>query len=147
MFGTNRGIIEASRDRMGRGNLSALVLQHVRISSLKHSRRASAETCRMVAKLFSATACFNSNELHFLIFDELVKDADGIRSAANASNDRLRKLAFGAQNLRPRLTPSYLVEVANHRGIRMRTQHAAQQIMRRANIGDPVAHGLIDRVF
>ena len=29
----------------------------------------------------------------------------------------------------------------------MRAQHAAQQVMRGANIGDPVAHGLVDRVF
>src|SRR6478735_7248731 len=108
MLGTNRRIIETSRNRVRRGNLSASVLQHVRISSLKHSRRASAETCRMVAELFAATTGFNSNKLYFFILDELVKNPDGVRSAANTSDDCLGKLAFGAQNLRPRLAPGNL---------------------------------------
>ena len=59
----------------------------------------------------------------------------------------LGKLAFRLQNLRPGFASDHFVEVAHHRRIGMRAQHAAQQIMRGADIGDPVAHGLVDGVF
>ena len=57
------------------------------------------------------------------------------------------KLAFGFPNLRPRLPSDDAMKIAHHGRIRMRSQHAAQQIMRGADIGDPVAHGFIDGVF
>ena len=57
------------------------------------------------------------------------------------------KPAFSLKNLRPSLAASDFVKVAHHGGIRMRSQHAAQQVVRGAHIGDPVAHGFVDRVF
>ena len=39
------------------------------------------------------------------------------------------------------------MEVAHHRRIGMRAQHAAQQVVRGANVGHPVAHGFVDGVL
>ena len=39
------------------------------------------------------------------------------------------------------------MEVAHHGGVRMRAEHAAQQVVRGAHIGDPVAHGFVDGVL
>ena len=101
----------------------------------------------MFAQLLAAAAGFHADQLHFLVSDELVKDANGIRSAADAGDDRCRQLAFGLENLRSRFAPDHFVKVAHHGRIRMRAQHAAQQVMRGAHVGDPVAHGFVDRVF
>ena len=56
-------------------------------------------------------------------------------------------LRFGFQNLLARLFADDAVEVAHHRGIRMRAEDAAEQVMRGADVGDPVAHGFVDGVF
>ena len=101
----------------------------------------------MIAQALAPAPGFHADQLDFLVLDELVKDADGIRSAADAGDDRLGKLAFGLKNLLSRFAPGDLVKVAHHGGIRMRSQHAAQQVMRGAHVGHPVAHGFVDRVL
>ena len=54
---------------------------------------------------------------------------------------------FGFQNLRARFAADHRLEIAHHRGIRMRSQNRAQQIVRSAHIGDPIAHGFVDGVL
>jgi hypothetical protein len=39
------------------------------------------------------------------------------------------------------------LEIADHRGIGMRAKNGTQQIMRGANVGNPVAHGFVDGVL
>src|SRR4051794_20990643 len=39
------------------------------------------------------------------------------------------------------------MEVAHHGGIRMRAENAAEHVMGVANVGNPVAHSLVDGVF
>ena len=63
------------------------------------------------------------------IADELVEDADSVGAPADAGDDGGGQLAFGLQNLLARLFADDAVEVAHHGGIRMRAQHAAQQVM------------------
>jgi hypothetical protein len=50
-------------------------------------------------------------------------------------------------NLRARFLSGYGVEVAHHRGKRMRAHDAADDVMRVAHIGDPVAHRFIGGVL
>ena len=128
-------------------DLSGGILQHVGIGSLQHARRAAAKTRRMFAQLVAAPSGFDADELHFFVLDEVIENADGIRSAADAGDDGSGQFAFGFENLRAGFASDDFVEVAHHGRIRMRAQHAAQQIMRGANVGDPVAHGFVDGVF
>src|SRR5262249_49788520 len=102
---------------------------------------------RVLAQLRPPAAGFYANQLDALVFDELVEDADRVRTAANAGNDRRRKPAFSFENLRARLVTDDGVEIAHHGGIRVRSQHAAEQVMRGADVGHPVAHSLIDGIF
>src|SRR5260370_24236537 len=39
------------------------------------------------------------------------------------------------------------MKVADHGRIRMRSEHTAEQVMRRSHVGHPVAHGFVDSVF
>ena len=101
----------------------------------------------MFAQGFAASAGFDADQFDFLVLDEIVKDPDGIRSPAHTSDDRFGKLAFGLENLCPRFLPDHAVEVAHHGRIRMRPQYAAEQVVRGADVRDPVTHGLVDGVF
>jgi len=47
---------------------------------LQHARRTSSETRRMFAQSRATTTRLHTDELHFLVLDKLVEDADGIRS-------------------------------------------------------------------
>ena len=42
----------------------------------------------MIAQPPAPAPGLHADELHFLVLDELVKDADGIRSATDAGDDR-----------------------------------------------------------
>ena len=101
----------------------------------------------MLAEGVAAASGFDADELDAGVVEEGVEDADGVGASADAGDDGGGKFGFGFQNLLARLFADDAVEVAHHGGIRMRAQHAAQQVMRGANVGDPVAHGLVDGVF
>src|SRR5882724_424659 len=102
-------IVKTSRDRVRGRNLSGLILQHIRIGPLQHARRTSTETRGVFTQAFAPPARLHPDELHFLVFDKFVKDADGIRPATDTSNDRLGKFSFSPKDLRPRLAPGDLV--------------------------------------
>src|SRR5437016_13825356 len=127
--------------------LSSLILQHILIRPLNYTRRPSRKTSRVFPQTRAPPPGLDSDELHSLVLDKFVKDADGIRSAADARDDRLGQFAFRLKNLRARLPPDDFVKVPHHGGIRMGAEHAAQKIVCRAYIGHPVAHGLVDRVL
>jgi len=73
--------------------------------ALQHSRRSAPEPGSVLTQLISVAASFHSDQLNFLIFQEIVEDSDSIRPSAYARNDRGRKFSFRFQNLRPRLPP------------------------------------------
>src|SRR5438270_13625043 len=61
---SNRRIIEARRDRMGRGNLSALILQDITHRALQNPGTAAPvgiESGRMLAQLAAKSAGFDPN--------------------------------------------------------------------------------------
>src|SRR5271166_1160612 len=95
----------------------------------------------------AAASGFDADELDAGVVEEGVEDADGVGASADAGDDGGGKLGFGFQNLLTRLFADDAVEVAHHRRIRMRAENAAEQVVGGANVGDPVAHGLVDGVF
>src|SRR5262245_26728692 len=147
MLRPDGGIIETRRNGVRTGNLAVTILQHVRISSLQNARRSAAKAGSMVAETLAAAACLYPDEPHALIPDELMEYADCIRTAAYTGYDGRGQLAFRLQDLRPRLPSDDRVEIAHHGRIRMRPKHAAQEVMRVADVGHPVAHGFIDGIF
>src|SRR5208282_6525018 len=88
-----------------------------------------------------------SDEFDFLVFEKVIEDADGVRPSANAGDDGVGKFTFGLADLGAGFASNDAMKVAHHGRIRMRSKHAAKQVMGGANVGDPVAHGFVDRVF
>src|ERR1700693_4706373 len=101
----------------------------------------------MFTQTIAATSGFNSDEFHSLVLNELKKNANRIRAATNAGDDSGRQLTFSLKNLGARFSSGYLVKIAHHCWIRVRSQYAAEQIMSCTNVRHPIAHGLIDCVF
>src|ERR1035438_2941483 len=124
----NRRIIQSRRNRMGCRNLSRYVLQNKGISPLQYAGATSlpAEPCRMFSQRVAASSGFNANQLDFAVLDELIESANGVGTPANTGDYRGRKLPFCLQDLSARLFADDAVEVAHHRGIRMRAQHTTQ---------------------
>ena len=132
---------------MRQRNLPSRILQNVGKSSLQYARGASAKTSSMVTQFFTAATVFYTDQFHFFVADEVEENTNRVRTSANAGDDGRWQLAFHFQNLPPAFFSGNLVEVAHHRRIRMRSQHAAEQIVRGRHIGDSIAHRFIDRVF
>src|SRR5579872_1621652 len=101
----------------------------------------------MFAQTLAAASGFDSDEFHPFVFNEVKENADRIRAAADTSDNASGQLAFGFKYLCSGFFSDYLVKVADHCRIRMRPQDAAEKIMSGANVGYPIAHGLIDSVF
>ena len=81
------------------------------------------------------------------IVQKRVEQSDRIRAAAYACDQQIGQPLFRFQNLRARFDADHAMKIAHHHRIRMRAQHRAKQVMRRAYVGDPVAHRFIDRVL
>jgi hypothetical protein len=76
-----------------------------------------------------------------------MEQADGVRSAADGRDDRVRQLLAPRQHRDPRLAPDHRLEVAHHGRIGMRPRRRADQIIGVLDIGDPVAHRLVHGVL
>src|SRR5665213_4391141 len=147
MFGTNGGIIEASRDGVGEGDLPVRILQHVRECSLQHARNTALKTGSVLSQCSAAAAGFHADKPYLAVGNEFVECADGVRSATYRGDDNRWQLAFLLQNLLLHLNADAAMEVAHHGGVGMRAESAAEEIVGGTDVGDPVAHGLADGVF
>ena len=81
------------------------------------------------------------------IVDERVEDADGVAAAADAGDDGVGQPPGQLEDLRARLAADDRLELAHHQRIRMRPEHRAEQVVRVADVGHPVAHRFVDGVL
>src|SRR5208283_449788 len=147
VLGADRRVIQTGGNRVRERDLARSILQHIRVSSLQNARRPAAKARSMFAQSRAAPTGFDSNQRDFLVFKKVVEDADRVRPSPNASNNGRGKFAFRFANLGAGFASNDAMKVAHHGRIGMRSKHAAKQVMGGANVGDPVAHGFVDRVF
>src|ERR1700690_3288435 len=100
-------------------HLPRRILQQIGIGSLQYARRTSVKARGMFAKVLAAPAGLDADELHSLVLNELIEDANRIRSAADARDNRSGQSAFGLEDLRARLPSDDLVKIAHHRWVRL----------------------------
>ena len=116
-------------------------------AALQHAQATTGETCGMFARLDGAATGFDADQLDAGLVEVLKERSDGIRTTADARHDGVGQAVFGANHLLLRLNRNDAVEIANHHRVGMRTISRAQNIMRVAHIGHPIAHGLVDGLF
>ena len=101
----------------------------------------------MFAEACAATAGLHTDEAHIGVGQELVKRANGVGAAADAGDDDIWVVADLLGELASGLDGDDAVEIANHGGIGMGAERRAKDVERGADVGDPVAHGLVDGVL
>src|SRR5439155_15628094 len=114
VLGTDGGIVEACGNGVRGCDLPILVLQNVSVGPLQHTGPSATETLvrsqprRVLAEPGAAAAGFDTNHFHARVAQKLMKEADGIRAAANAG-EKMRGQAL--------LRSKYLLArfAANHR--------------------------------
>ena len=92
-------IVETGRDRVGVDDLAVLVLQQVGAVAVQDAGLAAGERGRVHAGLDAMAAGFDADHPDALVFEEGMEQADGVRAAADAGDQRIRQAAFGFQDL------------------------------------------------
>src|SRR5690348_4258227 len=134
-------------------DLAIRSLKDVSIRSLQHAgsrpgkSACGRQTRRVLAQRVSASTGFGAHHLHIRIAQKRVKQSNRIGSAAHARDQAIRQPVFRAHNLFARFLADHFVEVAHDLGVGMRTQDGPEQVVRIVNVGDPIAHRLVDRVL
>ena len=153
VFGADGGIVEAGGNGMSRGDLAVFVLQNVGVSALENAGARSRKTLMggeasgVFAEFNAAATRFDADHLYVGIAEEIVKEADGIRAAADAGEKMRGQALFGGEDLFAGFAADDHLKIADHRGIGMRAENGAEEIVRGADVGDPIAHGLVDGVL
>ena len=76
-----------------------------------------------------------------------MKQADGVRPAADAGDQCIRQPALGLEDLLLRLAADDRLEIAHQHRIRMRPRGRADHIERRRDIGYPIAQRFVHRIL
>src|SRR6266550_5474880 len=138
---------------MRRGDLAVFILQNVSVSALENTgARAGktlmgAEASRVFAEFTATATGFDADHFHIGIAEKIVKEADGIRTAADAGEKVRGKALFGSEDLFAGLAADDHLKIAHHRGIGMRAENGAEEIVRGTDVGNPIPHGLVDGIL
>ncbi|MCV5950212.1 hypothetical protein OFN94_35925, partial [Escherichia coli] len=70
---------------------------HRPLQDAETSAAAQIEARRMLAQFVAAPASFDADHAHSFIVQEWVKESDGVGTAADASDQRIRQASFALQ--------------------------------------------------
>ena len=99
MFRADGGVIESGADAVGELDLAEFILQNVAARALQHAERAALKPRRVLLGHDAYAARFHADHLHGFVFEERIKQSDGIRAAADAGDEQVRQALFLFQNL------------------------------------------------
>jgi hypothetical protein len=126
-------------------HLAVLILQQHRVAAVENARTPRAQRCGILTEPGAAPARLDADDLHRRIPDEGMEDADGIRAAADAGDQHIRKRARFGKHLGTRLAADDGLQLSHEIGVGMRPDSRAEQIISVQWIGHPVPQRLIDR--
>src|SRR5438132_14352602 len=108
------------------GDLAVFVLQNVGVRPLQHTGPSATETLvrsqprGMLAEFTATSARFDANHFHTRIAQKLMKEADGIRAAANAGEKMRGQALLRGENLLASFATNHRLKIPDPCGIRMR---------------------------
>ena len=111
---------------------------------MQNARRSSTKPRRMIAQSFSATTSLDTDQRNFFVLKKVIKDAYGIRPAANARNNEIGQPALNFQDLRPCFASRDAMKITDHRRVRMRPEDTPKQVVCGANVCNPIPHRFVD---
>ncbi len=101
----------------------------------------------MTARAQAVARRFHAHDPHGLVRDERMEQPDRVGAAADAGYHVVRQPARRLPELPLGLLADDTVEVPHHHGIWVRPKRRTEQVVRRADAGDPVPEGLVDRIL
>ena len=147
MFGADAGVVEAGRDGVRLDGLAVVVLEQVGPGAVQHADLAGADRGRMPAGLEPVAAGLEPVQPDIGVPDEGGEQADRVGPAADTRQRRVGKRAGQRQQLGAGLVTDAAGEVTHQRREGMRPGGGAQHVVRRVDVGDPVAKRLVDGVL
>ena len=88
-LGSDAGVVEARRDRVGIRDLAVLVLEDVGADAVEDADLAAGKRGRMPEGVDSVATGFDSEELHGWVFGKRVEHPYAIRTTADTGNHRV----------------------------------------------------------
>ena len=148
MLWADARVVQARADAVGLGHLAVVVLQNVGPVSVQHARASPLQRRRVFAAVHAFTGGFDTDQPRGFVGDVGVEDAHGVAAAADAGNHRVGLFAAGHfGHLYQAFLADHALEVAHHHRVGMRAGDRADDVEGVVDIGDPVAHGLVECVF
>src|SRR5271168_5248555 len=95
----------------------------------------------------SRASCFDADHANRGIAEKCVEQADGVRATTDAGEKSGGEETLGGEDLLARLAADYGLKIADHLRVRVSAEDGAEQVVRGADVGDPIAHGFVDGVF
>mmetsp|Transcript_35971 Transcript_35971/g.69870 ORF Transcript_35971/g.69870 Transcript_35971/m.69870 type:complete len:355 (+) Transcript_35971:226-1290(+) len=144
---SNTGVVETRGNAVSFGDLARFLLQEIGPCAVKNSGDTLRKCGGVRIRVHAITTRFNANQTHTLIIREWMEHANGIRSAANARNDSIRKLTGLLKHLSPRFSADDGLEVSHDGREGVRADRGTNEVVRSADVGDPVSHSFVDCVL
>ena len=140
-------IVESRRDRMGFHDLAVVVLQQVGPIAMQHAGTSGRQRGRVPACGKTGTTRFAPDQAHVRVADVRVENPHRVGAAAHARENRIGLPADQLGQLGETFATNHGIEVAHHHRVRMRACYGTDDVKRVLDIGHPVAHRLVERVF
>ena len=101
----------------------------------------------MPSGLDALAARLDADQLDARVVDERQEQPQGVGAPADTGDGVVGQTSRRLEHLLARLAADHRLEVADHHGVRMGPDHAADDVMRVGDVGDPVADRLADRLL
>jgi hypothetical protein len=140
-------VVQPRADRVRLDRLPVVVLEQVGACAVQHAGAAAGDRRGVPAGAHAVAAGLQADEADAVVRHEGGEDADGVGAAAHAGQDGVRQPAEPLEQLPAGLVTDDPLEVADHLRERVRAGDGAEDVVRRLDVGHPVAEGLVDRVL
>ena len=114
---------------------------------MEDAGRAAQDRRGVSPRLDAVAGSLDDRQAHGRLADEPREQADRVRAATDTGDREVGQPALDRGHLGRRLVADPALEVADDRRVRVRPHRRAQDVVRRLDVGDPVAHRLVDRVL
>ncbi|RUS13750.1 hypothetical protein BC937DRAFT_94835 [Endogone sp. FLAS-F59071] len=114
---------------------------------MQHTRRPSRQRSRMLGRINTVPTGLHADNTHGLVFNKRVEHTDGVASATDACHDHVGQLTRLFEQLSLTLFADHALEVTHNEREGVRPDGGADKIVGGSDVGDPVAHGLVDGIL
>src|SRR5207248_9389546 len=128
--------------RVGLADLPVVVLKNKGARPVQYADAPGDDRRGVAAGREPQAAGLDADEPHAGVVDERAEDPDRVGAAADAGDDDIGEAAEERAGLLLRLAPDHRLEVSDHGRVRVRPDRGAEQVVRGADVRDPVADRL-----